>query len=192
MTEPNLTVRLFTELYNRSEITMKSREKLALPYQYFKAKAQAETKIIEREGFLTFFLDAQPSEIDAMILKCEAPDFLTIHVIFEIITDTLKRAIDAHMENDPKIQSLKAVYFLLKSNLVAETPELLRENPNWLTENAFDDWLNSRANREKIRIWRENGDGCIYCLTEGSVYSNGSMWQCRLCRRSWRKHSYGV
>ena len=114
-------------------------------------------------------------------------DFFNMVTLFEILANTLKRAIDAHMESEPQILALKRAYFQLKENLA--NPEVLGENPNWLTENGFDEWLNSRANREKIEIWRENGEGCVYCFTEGSVFSNGSMWQCRLCKRSWRKRS---
>ena len=189
----NLTEKLFEELYQRSEISMKSREKFALPIEYFRAKAQSETRLIEKEGFLKFFTDATEQEIDSMILRSEAPDFFTTQLIYEIVVNVLKRAIDNHMENDLQIQALRKAYFKIKQNLADEIPEVLKENPNFVTEDGFQDWLDSRANREKNEIWRDTGQGCINCLTEGSVYSNGSMWSCRVCRRSWRKrYSYGA
>jgi len=186
--QPNLTIKLFEELYQRSQISMKAREKFALPIEYFRAKAQAETRLIEKEGFLKFFQDSTEQEIDAMILRSEAPDFFMTQLIFEIITDTLKRIIDAHLEGTGQAQALKRAYFRLKANLADEIPEILRENPNFISEDGFQEWLDTREIREKIENWRETGEGCVYCLTEGSVFKNGSMFSCRLCHRSWRRH----
>jgi hypothetical protein len=109
-------------------------------------------------------------------------------VLFEVVTDTLKRFIDANLERTAQAQALKRAYFRTRENLAVEIPELLRENPDFLVEDGFQEWLNGRAIREKVEIWRDTGDGCIYCLTENSVYKNGSMFSCRLCRRSWRRH----
>jgi len=188
MTNENLTVRLFTELYQRSEISFKAREKFPLPSEYFRAKTTSETKLIEREGFLSFFTDATEPEINSMILKSEPPYFFNAQVLFEIVTDTLKRFIDAHLEDSGQAQALKRAYFRLKRNLAEETPQLLTENPNFINEDGFREWLEGREIREKVEIWRDTGDGCVYCLIEGSVYKNGSMFSCRICRRSWRRH----
>jgi hypothetical protein len=189
MTTENLTVRLFTELYNRSEISFKAREKYALSSEYFREKVKAEDKLIEREEFLKLFLDASEQEIADMILKSEAPHFFTTQVIFEVITDTLKRAIDAHMENDPKIQALRKAYFRTKQNLATETPELLKANPDFITEDGFIDWLDGREQRDLAEEWRNspNPEGCPNCFSHGSIVPNGNAWRCRKCGRSWRK-----
>ena len=170
---------------------MKAREKFALSSEYFRAKAQAETKIIEREGFLKLFFDAQEFEIDNMILKGEFPDFFTTQVIYEVIANTLKRAIDNRMENEPQVLALKRAYFRVKENLAIETPELLRENPDFVNEDAFQDYLNNRAERELSEEWKNsaNPEGCIYCFSRGSIVPNGNAWRCRKCGRSWRKRN---
>jgi len=188
MTNENLTVRLFNELYSRSELSMKAREKFPLPSEYFRAKTISEEKLISLEGFLSFFTDATETEIDEMMLRNEAPYFFNSQVLFEILTDTLKRFIDGHLEGTGQAQALKRAYFKLKSNLADEIPEILSENPNFISEDGFREWLEGRELREKTEVWRENGLGCIYCYEEGSVYKNGSMFSCRLCHRSWRRH----
>ena len=185
----NLTTRLFESLYQRSEISMKAREKFPLPSEYFREKAKAEDKLIEKEGFLKFFTDTTEQEIEAMILKSEAPYFFTTQVIYEIIANTLKRAIDSHMENEPQIQALKRAYFRLKENLAIETPELLKDNPDFVNEDAFQDYLNNRAERELAEEWKNspNPEGCPNCFSRGSIVPNGNAWRCRKCGRSWRK-----
>jgi len=187
--QPNLTTKLFNELYARSEISMKAREKFPLPSEYFRAKVASESKLTEREGFLTFFENSTVQEIDNMQLESKAPDFFNMVTLFEVVTDTLKRAIDAHMENDPHIQALRKAYFRVKENLTSEIPELLTENPSFISEDGFTDYLNGREQRDLAEEWKNspNPEGCIYCFGRGSIVSNGNAWRCRKCGRSWRK-----
>lgn len=184
----NLTTRLFTELYRCSKISMKAREKMPNVADYFRAKVEAETKIISNEGFLTFFVDATEPEIDGMILRSEPPFFFTTQLIFQIICNTLKRMIDGNLEDTVQAQALHRAYFKLKQNLADETPELLRENPDFVTEDGFSSWLSGREFRERMIQGAEDGSCCKFCGSEGTVTSNGNMWKdSGGCGRSWRK-----
>jgi hypothetical protein len=173
----NLTVKLFTELYQRSKISMKGREKLQNAPEYFKVKSASEDRLIENEGFLDFFRDCLPSDIESMIIDCCPPDFINETTLYFIVVDTLKRFIDSDLEYDPNCIKLYRVYKKMR----AKYPFMPQET------DGFADWLGGRELRRKIESWRETGEGCIYCFNEDSVYSNGNMFSCRLCKRSWRK-----
>lgn len=177
--EENLTIRLFDELRSRVQVSPKAKEKLNSPQSYFAYRSTLEDKNIVDVGFLDFFLNVLGSDIDEMIIDCCPPSFINEVTLFCVVTNTLQRFIDSDLEYDPNCVKLYRVYKKMR----AKYPFLPQET------NGFQDYLQSRELRRKVEAWRTTAEGCIYCFKEGTVFSNGNMYSCRCCRRSWRKPS---
>ena len=175
----NLTVRLFIELYAKSKLSMKSRERYYKKEDYFLARQQSESEYIQKVGFDDVFRNATLQEIENMEINSTAPHYWNESVLLEILIATLKTLINYGDESlTEKIGVIHSKYLELKGHF-SYLPQ----------EDAFADYVNSKGDRELIETWRNsaNPEGCIWCLKRGKIRSNGTMWVCDNCKRSWRK-----
>lgn len=144
---------------------------------YFLKRAEIEERILKETNWLAYFLDnvQDPELEDPKTL--DDSDLLTIHQVF---IEILKKSIDAHQENEPMCTKVLALYRKSKTELETRFADYPRED-------GFEDYLEARTQREGRSDARKTGEFCIFCGSE-KIRSNGDKWQCRNCKKLFRKH----
>lgn len=156
-----------------AQISEKARTKLNL-HQYFLKREELELKIINSSFPYAFFSETTLEQIVAL-----DPYLIDKKTLMLIIIESLKSFVDNGDEQNPKCILLHNLYLKLKKELSAEIP--------FEEDDGFLDYLNARTMREQQQDARFSGSVCIFCGSE-DVASYGTMWKCRTCGRSFRKH----
>jgi hypothetical protein len=157
---------------------------------YAEKRSEIETEIItshvdwfhyfETCGFLAF-----PTEEDIEFTETLSNDDILTMLL--VIINGLKGYIDRFEEDSPNCQKLYGFYKLLKEE-IAQRPNL-----SYMPHgDGFKDYLSSREERRKIRDKKQSarikGNICIFCEST-NIRSNGNMWKCLSCGKSFRKQS---
>jgi hypothetical protein len=174
--ETNLAFRLRNRLEAQvnGQISFKFREK-ASTQDYFLKLDEIENKIIASNFPFAFFQnEATLSEIEGLDIDVMNQKTLMLSVI-----SASKSYVNNGLENDPKAQALHGVYLRLKSSLCLEIPDYPKED-------AYLSYCEEKGLRAEIENSRVTGSICIFCGSR-SIKSNGNLWQCRDCKRSFRK-----
>jgi len=105
--------------------------------------------------------------------------------MLHIMILALKGYIDAFEETSLNCEILHEFYLLLKKEIE------LRPNLSFMPKgDGFLDYLESREERKDLLDRKQNarytGEMCIFCEST-NIRSNGSMWVCVDCHRSFRK-----
>ena len=158
-------------------ISDKQKEKLPLEKLYFAHRAKTEETVILGTYWSSFF-----DECTWLNEPVEDPKTLTDSdlVTFQlVIIQALKSYIDLNREQEPNVQRLHEIYLKLKSEL--ETRKL--HDPS---RDGFQAYIEARTERDQFDTARQLGNICIHCGSK-NVTSNGSMWSCGDCGKSFRK-----
>jgi hypothetical protein len=157
--------------------------------EYFAKRAELEDEIIQSGvNWFSYFEQSElsfPSEIDIKFTPTLSnQDLLTM---LHVMILGLRGFVDSYEEKNPKCAMLHRYYLLLKKEIV------LRPNLSFMpSEDGFLYYLESRTERkeqsDKLKDARKSGSMCIFCESE-NIRSNGNMWSCLDCGKSFRKES---
>jgi hypothetical protein len=166
-------------------------DKMKLEYPteraYFKKRAEIEKELILRginwqNTFESMDLRFPTEEDKAVVKTLSNQELMDFTVIMNL---ALRGFVDSFEEENEKCKILHEFYLLLKSEIA------LRPNLSFFPlGDGFEDYLSSREDRTKLENKKENarltGEMCIHCESR-NVRSNGNMFTCIDCHRSFRK-----
>jgi len=181
-------------LYLMGLVNGKISDKMRLEHDTLRAYSQKYTEI-EKDliqngvNWFSFFETCEflsdPTEEDKEFVKTLSNDDLMEMLV--IMGQALKGYVDAYEENNVNCEMLHEYYLMLKEEIS------LRPNLSFMPSgDGFIDYLESRTERKEIidkkQKARIKGNICIFCESP-NIRSNGNMWKCVSCGKSFRKQS---
>lgn len=167
-------------------ISIQARQKLSAE-GYFNKRKSIRQDIIENSNWLAFWQSrdvASPSEEDVKTVAHLSDRGLADYYL--LIMETLKQFVDADLETSDLAEKLHQYQLLLKQEINSRSTM-----PKLSEQDGFLDWIQNKQAHKKhehqIADARVTGEICIHCGSK-NVGSNGNMWTCRDCKRSFRKH----
>lgn len=176
---------LETEIVKRvnDKFSWQAKEQLN-PESYFNKRGSEEKNIVTTESFIKFFgRIGQPTQDDIdVMLNLDDSDLEKYHIIiFRTLIDYAKQ----DLENTSQCQTLHEYYKLTRQELCNRG--LMQD-----LGDAFLEYCQNKGqiqqHQTQIQNARVTGSICIFCQSS-DVHSNGNMWTCHTCGKSFRKHT---
>jgi len=188
---PPVLTGFFTQLKNEIQARIHDRVPMEEGYpnvnKHFHKLAEAETKIVKTENFITFFEEyltkINDDDLEAL-KKLDNENLTEYHVlIFRTLMDMAK----SDMEKTNTCTILHALYKLSKAEMVRRG---LLKNPN----DAFEEFLQDKDQiinqAQRLEQARKTGKFCPYC-NGFNVIKDGHAYVCKDCKKAGRKpHSW--
>lgn len=183
-------VNLKSELENlaSNQISMKSRDWLT-SNRYLNLLAKKIDETIENYDWVEFWLRYKglhmPLDEDLETLKHLGNyQLANIH---EVLCYSLKQQSDNDLEYEETAQILHEYYKLTKNEINS------RESmPQLPPKDAFLDYIAHKKEHGRLRNLlkgaRKSGEICVHCHSRNVISYNKLEWQCKDCKRRFRKH----
>jgi len=165
---------------NRISYKMKERYN-GNPRGYFELRERIEEGVIFSSNWFSYFEnDVSLEDLNQTMSENFAKCPFDQKTLMLIVIQALKSYVDNGQEENLKCLLIRNIYLNLKTSLSSEIE-------NYPQEDGFTDYLATKPIRENLETARFSGEICIHCGSR-EVTSYGTMWKCRTCGRTFRKH----
>jgi len=135
------------------------------------------------EHWLNSDLHKPTTEEKALIKNAHINRLNEIQLVLAV---SLKELIANDRENEPFTEFLHEYWLIGNEEMKSRGHETLDYDPFLIdVANKQTGKLINTQSKEKLRV---SGEKCLFCQST-NIVSNGSMWQCKTCKRSFRKHN---